>query len=171
MSAALLPLYVTAAALLVTSAVAKIARPDPAANALTEIGLPRRSLLVRAGSLVEVAVAIAMVWTPAIGGPVAAVLYLGFALLVAAQLRRGSMRSCGCLGAADLPPTRAHLALNVGFAAVCAAERAAPLRMLARHPAVGGVVFVAGVAAAWTVAAALELVLPALAAYRRAPSP
>ncbi|HEY6960501.1 MAG TPA: MauE/DoxX family redox-associated membrane protein [Gaiellaceae bacterium] len=170
MSAALLPVYFTAAALLVTSAVAKLARPEPAANAMAEIGLPGTAFLVRGAALVELAVAVAMVVTPAIGGPAGAVLYLGFAALLAAQLRRGGVRSCGCLGAADLPPSRAHLALDVVLAAVCAAERAAPLRMLVRHPAGGAVVVASGAAAAWTLVAALELVPPALAAYRRAPS-
>lgn len=167
MSAALLPIYLTAAALLVQSAVAKLARPEPAAVALAELGVPRARLLVRAASLVELAVAAGMAVSPSVGGPAGAVLYLGFGGLVAAQLLRGSVRSCGCLGGAELPPSVAHLALNLVLAGVCAVAHPAPLRLLEQHPVGGTVVWIAAVASAFGVAAALELAPRALTAYRR----
>jgi 3',5'-cyclic AMP phosphodiesterase CpdA len=161
------PAYLAAAALLVVSAVAKLARPEGAAAALAEIRVPRPRLVVHAGALAELAVAVAMAVRPGAGGPAGAVLYLVFCVLVGVQLRRGSTRSCGCLGAADLPPTRMHLGLDVALAAVCAVVRPDPLRMLVHHPAGGAVVLIAAAATAWGAAAALELMPPALGAYRR----
>jgi hypothetical protein len=154
---AVLPLYLTAAALLAGSGLAKLRRPGPAAAAL---GLPR--LLVRAAALVEVGTAALMVARPALGGPVGCALYLGFAALVLAQLRRGSTRSCGCLGSAELPPSRLHVGVNVALAC-CALAR--PERPAASAAAVA--VAVAAAVTAWAIAAGLELLPSALTAYRR----
>ena len=166
MSAALLPVYLVAAGLLVASAVAKLRHPHPAAEALAELGLPASRHLVRCASLAELAAAALMIGRPALGAPAACVLYLSFAALVVAQLRHGSTRSCGCLGSAELPPTRLHAAVNVVLAGACAVARPLPLAAF-RHPLEGGVVYLAAATTAWALAAGLELLPAALAAYRR----
>jgi hypothetical protein len=163
---AALPVYLTATMLLVASAVAKLRRPQPAAEALAELGLPLSRRLVRAASLVELLTAAAMVARPAAGAPAAAALFAGFAVLVLVQLRRGSTRSCGCLGSANLPPSRLHVAVNVAFAGCCAVVRPHPLAAI-HHPLAGAVVCLAAATVAWAIAVGLELLPAALGAYRR----
>jgi len=163
MTATLLPLLLTAAGLLVVSGVAKLRDPAPAAAA---VGVP--AALVRGGALVELAVAVLAVVRPAPGAAAAAALYAGFAALVTRQLRRGATRSCGCLGSAEAPPSRLHVALDLAFALVCTACVVVPPRPLGALPHVSGlVVWLAGAVAARALAAALELVPAALASYRR----
>ena len=166
MNAVLLPVYLTAAGLLVASAVAKLRDPGPAVEALAELQLPAGRLVVRVASLLEVCTAVLMVTLPAIGAPLGCALYLVFAIIVLAQLGRGSTRSCGCLGSARLPPTRLHAAVNVVLAACCAAARPDPLGAF-DNPLIGGVVWLCAATVAWAVAAGLELLPPALRAYRR----
>ena len=166
MNAVLLPVYLTAAGLLVASAIAKLRDPGPAVEALAELGLPVGRHVVRAASVVEVGTAALMVTLPAVGAPIGCALFLIFALVVLAQLRRGSTRSCGCLGSARLPPTRLHAAVNLVLAVCCAAVRPDPLAAFDR-PLTGGVVWLCAATVAWAAAAGLELLPPALRAYRR----
>lgn len=166
MNAVLLPVYLTAAGLLVASAVAKLRDPGPAAEALTELRLPAGRLVVRAAALVELCAATLMVAVPAVGAPLGCALYLVFAIIVLAQLRQGGTRSCGCLGSARMPPTRLHAAVNVLLAVCCAAVRPDPLAGF-DHPLSSGVVWLSAATAAWAVAAGLELLPPAIRAYRR----
>jgi hypothetical protein len=166
MNAALLSPYLAAAGLLVASAFAKLRHPGLTADALVELHLPATRVLVRAVSLVELAAAVLMVAQPELGAPIACVLYLGFAVLVLVQLVRGSTRSCGCLGSAALPPTHLHAALNVALAGCCAFVRPDPLGAF-RQPLAGAVVFLGAATTAWALAAGLELLPPALRAFRR----
>ena len=97
-------------------------------RALRSTGLRVHPLLVRGFALVEVAagvVAIALPSRPSLA--VVALLHAGFTAFVLLALRRGGVvASCGCLGRADTPPTRAHaattglLALASGGLAVAA---------------------------------------------------
>lgn len=166
MSTIVLPVYLTAAALLVVSAVAKLRHPAPAVEALAELRAPAACFLVRAVSLAELAVAALMVARPAVGGPLGCALYLAFAALVLVQLARGSTRSCGCLGSARLPPSRMHVALN-GLLAVCCAAVHPDALGLFRDPLAGSIVWASAATTAWALAAALELLPAALRAYRR----
>jgi hypothetical protein len=163
---AVLPVYLTAAALLAGSALAKLRRPESAAEALAELRLPSSRSLVRLASVAELAAATLMIARPAVGAPAAATLFAAFAALVLAQLRRGSIRSCGCLGSAQLPPSRLHIAVNLAFAACCAAARPEPSTAF-RHPLGGTVICVVAATTAWALPVALELLPPALGAYRR----
>jgi Methylamine utilisation protein MauE len=165
-NAALLPLYLAAAGLLAASAAAKLRDPGPAADALVELRLPATRFLVRAVALVELAAAVLMVARPAPGATAACGLYFGFAALVLVQLVRGSVRSCGCLGSAALPPTRLHLALNVALAGCCAFVRPDVLGAF-RHPFGAAVVLIGAATTAWALAAGLELIPQTLHAYRR----
>jgi hypothetical protein len=113
--------FFIAAGLLVVSGVGKLVRPAGAASALRSAGLPGGRVVARALGLVEVAVGAAALWRP---GPATAaavvVLYLGFAAFLVRLLRLGGATSCGCVGAADAPPSRLHVALDLVAAAVAA---------------------------------------------------
>ncbi|MGZ4413076.1 MAG: MauE/DoxX family redox-associated membrane protein [Gaiellaceae bacterium] len=169
MTAILLPLYLTGSGLLVASGIAKLRHPDPATLALGQLGVPGGRHLIRAASLVELAVAALMVAGPGFGAPAACAVYLGFTVLVLVQLRSGSTRSCGCLGSAELPPSRRHAVVNLAVAAVAGWCAFAPPEPLAafRHPFAGAVVYLAAASTAWAVAAGLELLPAALTSYRR----
>ena len=120
LSPALGPLLV-AALLLLAAGVAKLRRPAPTGLALARLGLPGSDPLVRLLGAVEVASAgLAVVVGGGAAVPVAG-LYLGFAVVTAAQLRRaattGERADCGCFGEADAPVGGTHVAVNVLLAA------------------------------------------------------
>jgi hypothetical protein len=166
MNAALLPIYLTAAGLLVLSGLAKLRDPEPASDALVELRVPASRPLVRVVALVELSSAMVMVARPSLGAPAACGLYLAFAALVLTQLVRGGVRSCGCLGSAALPPTRLHVALNVALAVCCGFVHPDSLGAF-RDPLAGTLVFLGAATMAWAIATGLELLPPALRAYRR----
>ena len=165
----LLPLLLTAAALLLLSGIAKLRDGAPAAAALEDLGLARPRSLVRIGAATELAAAALVVVRPAAGAAAAAVLFSAFAALVALQLRTGSRRSCGCFGSVSTAPSRAHVAVDLALAALCGVAVFAPPTPLdgVRHPASGAVVALGAAVAAWAVAAAFELLPAAITAYRR----
>lgn len=107
-------------ALLAIAGIAKLADPGPAAGALRAAGLPHSRGAVRSLAALELGIGMAGL---VVGGPVLAALaasvYIAFALFVAYALRNDlSISSCGCLGAADAPPTRVHVFVNIGIAVV-----------------------------------------------------
>jgi hypothetical protein len=107
-----------AAALVCVAAAAKLREPAGAVRALRVLGLPARAWIVRALSVVEVAVGVAVLAAP--GRATVAVLaglYVTFGSAGAAL--RG--RPCGCFGADDVPVTAAHVVLSGVLAVVCAA--------------------------------------------------
>jgi hypothetical protein len=139
------------AALLFASAIGKLRRPRPAAEAMTVLGLPASALLARLLGVVEVAVAVGAVAT---GGRVAAgaltALYLGFAVVGALTLRRGDpSASCGCTGRDDTPVTPAHVLISLGFAAAGVAAVVRPPGVPAGPLGTELLVAVFGVVAAW----------------------
>lgn len=118
--------YLAAVALLGAAGAAKVARPHDTAVALRSAGLPLRLSLVeaavRAGALLELAVAVAALVAP---GPVPAVAvaasYAAFAVFVSlALLRRWPIASCGCFGRPDTRPTATHALVNVAALAAAA---------------------------------------------------
>ena len=111
--------FLLAVAVLLTAAVAKLADPRPTALALRAAGLPVAPSVVRAGAAAELAVALLAVTGSAAGAALLAATYAAFGAFVAVALRRRTpLRSCGCLGKADTPPSRLHLALDAGAAMV-----------------------------------------------------
>ena len=111
----LAPVFFLAAGLSILAGTVKVARPDPAAQAMLDAGLRGTPGWARAVGVVEIAVG-ACAWVrPAAGGAVAlGVLYLVFAsylgyLLVA----KPDAGSCGCAGPTPVPPSRLHLALDL----------------------------------------------------------
>jgi hypothetical protein len=138
--------FVIAAALLLAGGAAKAARPGDTANALGAVGLPRSALLVRVGGLAEAAVGIAAL---AVGDQATAVLvalsYAAFAVFVTVALRTGApIASCGCFGKTDTPPTRLHIAFNLGAVAAAVAVAVQPsagLGAVLPHQPLAGVPF------------------------------
>lgn len=119
---------IAAATLLVAGGAPKTLRPATTVNALASVGVRVPAMVVRAFGAGEAVLGLAVVL---IGGRVALTLtaasYAGFAAFVATALRRGGVvSSCGCVGRDDTPPTAAHLAVNLLFAALTAAAVAAP---------------------------------------------
>ncbi len=115
----LAPVFFLAAGLLVLAGAAKILRPDPTAQALLDAGLPGTLAAARVVGTVEVTVGAWASLAPAAVGAIAlGGLYLVFAgylgFLLAARPDAGS---CGCAGSTAVPPSRLHLALNLGASA------------------------------------------------------
>ena len=115
----LAPVFFLAAGLSILAGTVKVARPDPAAQAMLDAGLPgtpaRARARARAVGVVEISVG-AWAWIrPAAGGAVAlAVLYLVFAGYLGYLLAaKPDARSCGCAGPTPVPPSRLHLALDL----------------------------------------------------------
>lgn len=124
--------YAAAAVLLIGAGAAKVWRPRNTANALRSARLGGSEWVVRIGALAEVVIG----GTALTGARIAAALltasYLAFAGFVAWALREGSpVSSCGCFGEPDAAPTRGHVLLNLGAAALGAAATIGPLPPLA----------------------------------------
>lgn len=167
---ALLPAIGTACALLVVSGLAKLQDPAPARAALERIGLRSGRMSVLTAAAIELLLGgSCLVWPTRATYALTAIVYLAFAGVVRAQLRLGEAGSCGCLGAADTPPSRVHVALNLIAAAAAVAASLSPptpLVSLAHADPLAGVIVVVAVATAAYLAAATMTLLPsALAAY------
>jgi hypothetical protein len=169
---ALLPALLAAAALLVLAGAAKLRQPAEAVAFLASLGLPAPLLLVRASSLLEVAAGGAALVRPRAAAAAIGLLYAVFAALVTVQLRQPASVPCGCLGAATIPPSRVHLALNLGCLAVAAAVVAAGptslLALAAANPLAAAVALLVGVAVAILATAATRLFPETMWAWRGA---
>lgn len=130
--------FFIAAALLVLSGGSKLMDPAPTQGALAAAGLPSGAWAAPLLGVVEILAGLA----GTVGGGRAAlgvgVVYLGFAIfVVVALVRRLPIRSCGCFGKPDTPPTWGHVAFNVVSATVAAGVAATgvvPLDILAGQP-------------------------------------
>jgi uncharacterized membrane protein YphA (DoxX/SURF4 family) len=160
-SGALLPGLLAAGSLLVAAGVAKLRRPATAARFLASLGLRAPYLLVCVGALLEVMAGGALLLWPRAAAAGMALLFLLFALLVAAQLRRPASVPCGCVGARAMPLSGGHLCLNLVGLLLCAAAVAAPppsyVAILAADPPAAAAAGVAGVVVAFLATSALEL--------------
>jgi len=94
----------------------KVASPDLTSGALRAAGLPHARVFVRGIGLVEVVIGVSgIVLGSSIVAFSAAAFYAGFAWFVFHVLRhRLPISSCGCFGAAETPPSRNHLIVNIG---------------------------------------------------------
>lgn len=116
------PLQVVALTLIVSGMI-KILDPRPSQEAMRSAGIPVGTGVLPGRLLgsVELLSGLALFVVP--GRTVAAwfaVLHLGLFGFVLALLRRDPTASCGCLGRASAPPTRAHAGLNLAIAAIAA---------------------------------------------------
>jgi hypothetical protein len=125
--------FFLASGLLVVSGAAKLARPDPASRALRSAGLPGNRPAVRGLGLVEIAVGAACLAAPGPGTAAAlTTLYVAFALFLTRLMTMDTaVSSCGCVGAAESPPTVLHVLLNIAAASAGALAALAPPRALA----------------------------------------
>lgn len=167
-----------AAGLLALAAPGKLARPTSTANALGQLGLPRSTVLVRLLGVGELVLAAAVLLAPS--RPVLALLaavYLGFAGFVVLALRRGTaLSSCGCFGKADTPPTRVHVGVVAGFAAValaaCVTGSASLPEVVREAPVAGLPVLAAAAMTVWLSWVALAVLPQVVVASRgQAPAP
>lgn len=154
-----------ASMLLALAGAQKLLNPIMTMGALRGLGLPSSSLVVRLGSVAELAVGIAAI---AVGGrlpwALATASYAAFALFVLAALRRGAMiGTCGCFGREDTPPHVVHVGLNLALMAVCGAATWASLGSITQaavdHPG-DGVLVVCGSVIALVFTYATMVVIP-----------
>jgi hypothetical protein len=163
------------AGLLAVAGVAKIVRPEPAARALYAAGIPGRGGAARAVGFVEVGVGVGAFAIPnAATELVLSLSYLSLAGFVAfLLLARPGSTSCGCAGARDLPPSAAHVALNLAAAgAALVAAFSPPPGPASVVTSLGWVVipFAIGLAATGTLVVALATETAAAFRAFRAPS-
>src|SRR3954469_12968184 len=107
-----------ASALLAVGGAPKVLDPANTVGALRSVGARVPPMTVRLFGAVETALGIATFVTGARAlAALVALSYAGFsAFLVVALRKGGAVSSCGCVGRADTPPTRSHLAVTAGLA-------------------------------------------------------
>ena len=114
--------YFMFATLLVISGLPKLSNPASTARALEGIGLPPRRWLGQAVGVAEIVVGLSAI---AVGGRVpalaVALLYAGFAGFILVAMRSSTVKSCGCFGADDTPPSALHLVVDIAAAGFAAA--------------------------------------------------
>jgi uncharacterized membrane protein YphA (DoxX/SURF4 family) len=115
--------FAIAAAILVVSGIAKLAKPDQTIDALRAASLPASTTVVVIIAVAELAAgASALI----VGGPWTAIavlaLYCGFLAFIAiSRSRKASVGGCGCLGArSDTPPGAIHVMFNLLAASMAA---------------------------------------------------
>ena len=110
------PLLV-ASALLAVAGAPKTLDPANTVGALRSVGRPVRPAWVRVFGAVEAALGIATLVSGArILAALVALSYAAFSAFLLVALRSGgAVSSCGCIGRADTPPTRSHLAVTVAL--------------------------------------------------------
>jgi methylamine utilization protein MauE len=166
------PPFLAAAGLLVVSGAAKLIRPDPAARALEQAALPSGRGKVRFLAVAELAIGTGCLAAPGrVWAASLAVVYAAFGAFLLRLLRLdSSVRSCGCVGSRDAPPSPVHVALN-GVAAASGLGAAMTGSPVARDIVLGtpllGVPAILGLAACAYAAYACAVYLPsAWTSYR-----
>lgn len=119
-------------ALLALAGIQKIADPKPTSGALRAAGLPGSRPLVVVLGIAEISTGLTGIL---IGGPVPALialsLYAAFAVFVGnALVKRLPIRSCGCLGATETPPSIVHVVVNSAAAATLMIGVLAPIDLI-----------------------------------------
>ena len=107
------PLLV-ASALLAVAGTPKVRDPANTVGALRSIGLRVPPATIRVFGAVETALGVATLLTGArVLAALVALSYAAFSVFLVIALRAGgAVSSCGCVGRADTPPTRSHLAVT-----------------------------------------------------------
>jgi len=113
------PLFMFAT-LLIVSGVPKLANPASTTQALAAIGLPANLNVGRAVGAAEIGVgASVLTFGGAVPAAAMALLYAGFAGFILFGLRSARVKTCGCFGSDETPPSKLHLGIDL-FAAVVA---------------------------------------------------
>jgi uncharacterized membrane protein YphA (DoxX/SURF4 family) len=89
---------------LLIAGIAKLRQRQQTIRSFRDLGLPAPQVLALAVPIVEVAIAILVVFQLAIGSVVACALLTLFTLFLGARLRRGDAISCGCFGSSSSTP-------------------------------------------------------------------
>jgi hypothetical protein len=169
MTDAVRALAASAALLVIVSGLAKLRTPQPAVRLLAALGLPRavrRGAVARILGAGEIAVGVGYLATSSrIAAIVLAAAYLGFAATVAAAMVRRTGVPCGCFGAGDAEPGRAHLAVTVLAATVAIGAAIDPGRL--HWHGLAGVVLAAQTVLMTCLAWVVLTLLPELAVVRR----
>lgn len=165
--------FFVAAGLLVASGLGKLVRPAPARTALRSAGLPDAGWAVVVLGLAEIAAGVTALWRPGpVTGAAVGVLYAAFAAFLVRLLRRGTASTCGCVGAADAPPSALHVALDLVAVAVAAAVAVWPAPSLGAAVAaspMAGIPLVIGLVGAGALLAVAVVEVPrAWSSYRPA---
>jgi len=107
--------------------VAKLRDPVATSETFRDLGLPRPALLGRAVPVTELAVAVLLLVSPAVGGLAALAALAFFTTVLATRLRAGARASCGCFGTTgDQPISFVELVRNAVFASFAVAALFAP---------------------------------------------
>ncbi len=119
-------------ALLALAGIQKLADPKPTSGALEAAGLPGSRPIVLSLGVAEISTGLTGV---IFGGPIPALIafgfYAAFALFVGnALFRKLPIRSCGCLGATETPPSTVHLVVNTAAAAAMVAAVYVPVDLI-----------------------------------------
>lgn len=128
--------FAIAAAILVVSGIAKLAKPDQTVDALRAASLPASIPMVAAIAVAELAAGVSGL---VVGGPWPAVavlaMYCGFLAFIAiSRSREASGGGCGCLGArSDTPPGVIHVTFNT------LAASAAAIAFITEVPGIRGI--------------------------------
>jgi hypothetical protein len=118
-SAELLIPYLTVVIVLGVAGAEKLRKPEYTVLALGALSLPDSHLAVRVLGAFELV--LSLLGFALLGTETAALVaacYAGFAIVIWRLMRSGApLSSCGCLGSAEVPPSRFHLAFNLSAAA------------------------------------------------------
>jgi len=117
------------AALFVLAAVTKARDLVDTERSFAALGVPNAGVLARTVPAVEVVIAIALVWVPAVGGAAALMTLAFFTTFLVTRLRAGVRAPCACFGAATSEPLSYAKLVDNAFllgAAAAATFAAAP---------------------------------------------
>ncbi len=133
------------------AAVLKALRPADTTAGFAALGVPGAPVMARVVPLVELGVALLLLWVPRVGG-VAALVVLGvFSVVLARAIRSGVRAGCNCFGQTRGQPVSGidllRNALLAGWAAAAVlARRPVPLPLTAASTVLSAVTAVAGIA-------------------------
>jgi hypothetical protein len=174
--AAVLVPFLAAAALLLVAGVEKIRTPHYTRDAFDALGVPGGAAAIRALGTVEIVAGAAAVASafglgaPSVAAIAVASLYVLFAAAILRLLTSGTpVRSCGCLGSTDTPPSYLHVGVNVACALFACAYAATPetLRAATSGEPLAYLIALFGAGLAVYLAQALIRWLPALWKMRK----
>jgi uncharacterized membrane protein YphA (DoxX/SURF4 family) len=111
--------FLITSAVLVVGGMLKLRDSRPSRAALSALGIPAPRLLAHLAGPVEIAVGASALllggWGPAV---LVTALYLSFVAMIAVQLQRDDVPSCGCFGRLSARPSPIHLVANAALALV-----------------------------------------------------
>ena len=114
------PSAVVLAAVFLYAGASKVTDPRAAGASLRALAVPAPAFTARMLPLVELAVALALLVAPAVGGVLALIALSAFSAVLAVRIRGGSAAPCGCFGATSQEPASSVELLRNGLLAALA---------------------------------------------------